>query len=129
MRPIILIRIDKFKLETPIMEHFNTVYYLMLIILGFKMVPYHAEKYVLLLDFNDISFTDIPIMYLYEALEKINLYYCGNSEKTFIYNSKGISYLWYIMSSFIPENQKKRIIFINKGEEDNFLEYIDGYEL
>lgn len=79
MRPIIIIRIDRINLDIPIMEHFNTVYFLMLTILGYKMVPYHAEKYVLLMDFNDISFTDIPIMYLYDALDKINTYYCGNS--------------------------------------------------
>jgi len=43
------------------------------------MIPYHIEKYILLMDFNDISFTDIPIMYLKEAIDKINMYYCGNS--------------------------------------------------
>ena len=60
-------------------EHLNSVYFLMLTILGFKMVPYHAEKYILIIDFNEISFKDIPFMYLREAIEKINVFYCGNS--------------------------------------------------
>lgn len=61
------------------MEHFNSVYFLMLAILGFKMVPYHAEKYVLIIDFNEISFTKIPFLYLKEAVDNLNIYYCGNS--------------------------------------------------
>jgi hypothetical protein len=51
----------------------------MLVVLGFKMVPYYAEKYNLILDFNDISLTDIPYVYLYGSLEKLGTYYCGNS--------------------------------------------------
>jgi hypothetical protein len=88
----------------------------MLVILGYKMVPYHAEKYNLIMDFNHISFSDIPYGYLYDALEKINNYYCGNSEKTFLFNSQGIKNIWKMVSFFLPESQKKRIIFVDKGE-------------
>jgi hypothetical protein len=40
----------------------------MLVVLGYRMVPYHAEKYTMIMDFNDIAFADIPYMYLYDAL-------------------------------------------------------------
>lgn len=83
------------------MEHFNSVYFLMLVVLGYKMTPYHAEKYTLLVDFNDISFRDIPIMYLLDSVEKNRLYYCGDLDKIFIYNSKGIGYLWMLVSHFM----------------------------
>jgi hypothetical protein len=31
------------------------------------------------MDFNDISLTDIPYVYLYDALEKLGIYYCCNT--------------------------------------------------
>jgi hypothetical protein len=49
----------------------------------------------------------------------MNLYYCGSSQRTFIYNSKGnsafyqgIKALWEIGSRLLPEQAKKNIIFI-----------------
>jgi len=79
------------------------------------MVPYHAEKYNLFMDLNNISLANIPYKYLYHALEKISIYYCGNSEKTFVFNAEGIGHLWGFISFFLPESQKRRIIFIPKG--------------
>lgn len=87
----------------------------MLVVMGFKMVPYHAEKYTMIMDFNDIALTDIPYTYLYDALDKMNTYYCGNSERTFVFRSAGINNIWRMVSFFLSENQRRRIIFINKG--------------
>ena len=91
MRPNVILRVDKIDFRQPIQETFNSFYYMMLVVLGYKMVPYHAEKYNLIMDFNDISLSDIPYSYLYESLEKVGIYYCGNTQKTFLYNSAGIS--------------------------------------
>lgn len=79
MRPNIIMRVDKIDLKESMEENFNAFYYLMLVVLGFKMVPYHAEKYNLIMDFNDISLTDIPYVYLYESLDKLGIYYAGNT--------------------------------------------------
>ena len=56
-RPIIIIRADKFDLNLSIEENFNIVYFLMLVVLGYRMVPFHAEKYILLFDLNDMALT------------------------------------------------------------------------
>ena len=65
----------------------------MLVVLGYRMVPYHSEKYVTIMDFNDMEFSKIPFKYLYEIFSKMNVYYCGNSQRAFIYNSKGKYFL------------------------------------
>jgi len=65
MKPIIIVRADKFDLNLTIDENYNYVYYLMLVVLGYKMVPYHNEKYVTIMDFNDMEFSKIPFKYLY----------------------------------------------------------------
>jgi len=51
----------------------------------------------------------------------MGIYYCGYSEKTLIYNSTGINNIWRVVSLFLPENQKKKIVFIPKGSEKNAL--------
>ena len=56
-RPIIIVRADKFDLNLSVEENFNIVYFLMLVVLGYRMVPYHAEKYILLFDLNDMALT------------------------------------------------------------------------
>lgn len=73
----------------------------MLVVFGYKMVPYHAEKYNLIMDFNNISLTDIPFVILYEALDLIGLFYCGCSEKAYIFNSEGVSNIWRVISFFL----------------------------
>lgn len=40
----------------------------MLVVLGYRMVPYHAEKFNLIMDLNNISLANIPYRYLYNAL-------------------------------------------------------------
>ncbi len=74
----------------------------MLVVLGYRMVPYHAEKYNLILDLNDISLTKIPYKYMFTALEKLGIYYCGNTEKTFVYNAEGVGHIWKMISFFLP---------------------------
>jgi hypothetical protein len=73
----------------------------MLVVFGYKMVPYHAEKYNLIMDFNNISLTDIPFVILYEALDLIGLFYCCSSEKAYIFNSEGVSNIWRVISFFL----------------------------
>ncbi len=82
-------------------------------VMGYKMVPYHAEKYIAIMDFNNMSLTDIPYKYIYEVFSKMDVYYCGNMEKAFVYNIKGIGFAWNLISTFIPEHQKKKIEFID----------------
>lgn len=93
------------------------------------MVPYHVEKYNFIMDLNNISITDIPYRYMFAALDRLGTYYCGNAEKTFVFNANGIGSVWNFISFFLPETQKKRVIFIQKGEEKKILEYIDEFEL
>lgn len=72
-------RMDKFDLNLDIEDHFNAVYYLMLVVLGYRMVPYHVEKYNFILDLNNISITEIPYRYMFAALDRLGTYYCGNA--------------------------------------------------
>jgi hypothetical protein len=60
-RPNVIMQVDKF-------DHFNAFYSLMIIVLGFRMVPYHAEKYNFFMDLNNISIPDLPLRYLYSAM-------------------------------------------------------------
>ena len=68
------------------------------------------------MDFNDMDFGDIPFLLLYNIFNKMNIYYCGNSHRTFLYNSKGIEKLWNIGKKLVPENALKNIYFIEKGK-------------
>ena len=79
-------RIDKFDMNLDFDEHFNTMYYVLLVVLGYKMVPYSAEKNVLIIDLSHLGYFDIPFKYLYNALEKLQLYYCANMQGIFVYN-------------------------------------------
>lgn len=54
------------------------------------------------MDFNDMDFGDIPFLVLYDIFTRMNIYYCGNSHRTFIYNSKGIEKLWNIGKKLVP---------------------------
>jgi hypothetical protein len=42
MKPIIIVRADKFDLKMTVDENYNYVYYLMLVVLGYRMVPHHS---------------------------------------------------------------------------------------
>ena len=56
-RPIVIIQASKFDFNMTVEENYNIVYYLMLVVLGIRTVPYHAEKYVCLFDLNNMSLT------------------------------------------------------------------------
>jgi hypothetical protein len=120
-------RLDRYDPKVGIDEHFNSIYYLMLVVLGYKMVPYHSEKNVLILDFDSTSITDIPFRYLWLALDRLQTYYCANVQMIFVFNTKGIGQLWNMVSYFLNESQKRRIHFVQKGEESTILKYIDPY--
>jgi hypothetical protein len=102
MKPIVILRADKFNYEADLDENYNAVYYLMLIVLGFRTVPYYAEKYVCIFDLCGMSFTQIPKKYMYEVMNAMNLHYCGNVEKTYIFNGKGIEPVWNLIKYVIP---------------------------
>lgn len=78
LKPIVILRADKFDYNISLDENYNNVYFLMLVVLGFRTVPYYAEKYICIFDLCGMSLTKIPIKYLYEVINGINLYYCGN---------------------------------------------------
>lgn len=91
---------------------------MLLIVTNFKMTPYHNEKYVTIMDFNDMDFSSIPFMVLFDIFTRMNIYYCGNSHQTFIYNSKGIENLWNLGKKLVSAQSLKNIIFIEKGKEE-----------
>lgn len=115
MKPIVIIRADKFDYNLSIDENYNPVYYLMLVVLGYRTVPYHAEKYINIFDLCNMNMTEIPYMYLFEVFTAMNLYYSGNTEKTFVFNCKGIGSLWTFAKRFVPEHARKKIIFVESG--------------
>lgn len=59
----------------------------------------------------------------------MNLYYCGNTMKTYIFNAKGIGSLWTFAKTFIPESARKKIIFVNEQNKEEILSQIDPNEL
>jgi hypothetical protein len=65
MKPIVIIRADKFDYSLSIEQSYNPVYFLMLVVLGFRTVPYHAEKYINIFDLCDMNMTEIPYKYLF----------------------------------------------------------------
>ena len=42
MKPIVILRADRFNTNIEIDENFNAVHFLMLVVKGYRMVPYHA---------------------------------------------------------------------------------------
>lgn len=68
------------------------------------------------MDFNDMDFSDIPFMVLYDIFTRMNIYYCSNTQRSFIYNSQGILKLWNIGKKLVSENALKNIMFIQKGK-------------
>lgn len=88
----------------------------MLVVLGYRTVPYHAEKYVCIFDLNNAALSELPFQYLLKLTMSMGVYYSGNVERTLIYNAKGINMLWSLGSRFIPEAAKKKIKFVEKGQ-------------
>lgn len=68
------------------------------------------------MDFNDMDFSSIPFLILFDIFTKMNIYYCGNVYKTFIYNSQGVQNLWNIGKKLVPANAIRNIHFIEKGK-------------
>ena len=64
------------------------------------------------MDFNDISIKDIPFKFLFQVFNRMNIYYCGNSHRAFLYNSKGIETLWAMAKVILPANALKNVFFI-----------------
>ena len=118
MKPNIIVRADKFDYSKDFDENMNIVYFLILVVLGFRNVPYHAEKYNCIFDCNNMNLKEIPYKYLYEVMKAMNLYYCGNVEKSIVVNAKGVEPVWMICKRFLPEVARKRIVFIKEENRD-----------
>ena len=101
----------------------------MLVVMGIRTVPYHAEKYVCIFDLNNMPISEIPFRYLKDLVTSMSVYYSGNVEKTLIYNANSIDFLWKIGKRFIPEHAKKKIKFVETGKESEVHELIDPFEL
>lgn len=59
----------------------------------------------------------------------MGLYYAGNTEKTYVFNAKGIGSLYTIAKTFMPQHARKKIVFVNENNKDEILKQIDPYEL
>lgn len=79
----------------------NTVYYVMLVVVGLKMTPYHAERLTMIVDFNHLSLTGIPILSMYDTLKKIGVYYTGFLCRTLCVNAEAVSGIWSFISRFL----------------------------
>ena len=90
-------------LDCPMDQNMNMMYYLMLVIIGYRMVPYHAEKLTTILDFTNVSLSDLPVKLIYEQIKKLGVYYCAFGEKTIVYDLKAIGLVWSLASSFMTE--------------------------
>lgn len=74
----------------------------MIVVIGYRMIPYHVEKYITIFDLNNLPLSDVPVKYLLEIVNLMSIYYCGNLEKTFVYNGKGLGWAWNFLSKLIP---------------------------
>ena len=88
---------------------------MMLIVYAFRLVPYHAEKLTIIADLNNVSLSSLPIFTLYEQMRKIGVFYCGSTERTLLYNSSGIGFIWSFISSFLTDSQKKKLVIVPQG--------------
>ena len=60
-----------------------------------------------------MNLSEIPFRKLFELLGRIGLYYCGNMEKTFVYNTEGLNFLLGLVNKVLPEYAKKKIKFVS----------------
>lgn len=85
----------------------------MYVVQRFRMVPYHAEKYLLVIDLNDMKVSKIPYMKIYKIMHNMSCIYTGFIKRVLILNFSGLGMVWTLVKGFIPERAKKNIIFIN----------------
>lgn len=103
MKPLCIVQIENYPCEKSPEEVFNCVYYLMLVVLGVQAVPYHAEKYTLVIDFSAFKVGSLFSYWnLLEVFKQMVVYYSGNVERTVIYNATGFQKVWYFIKGFIP---------------------------
>ena len=65
MKPNVIVRIEKFDFTKNTEENFGCVYFLILMVLAVRAVPFHAEKYNTILDFTNVRLAGIPYRALY----------------------------------------------------------------
>jgi hypothetical protein len=76
-KPIVVVRIDRINFEESFEYIWNAYYFFMLTVLHYRMVPYHAEKLIFIIDFGTMALTRIPVFSMWEELRKIGVCYCG----------------------------------------------------
>lgn len=84
---------------------------------------------VMLVDLNDMELSKIPMKYIYETLGKMGIYSCGLTEKVIVYNTKGIGWVWTIISKFLPDHSKQKIIFIQNEQYEEVFKFISPDQL
>lgn len=129
LKPIVVIRIDRINFEESFELLMNAYYYFMLTIFHYRMVPYHAEKLVFIVDFGTMALTRIPVFSLWEEIRKLGVLYCGITERTIVFNSTSLGWIWRLVSSFLNENQRRKLVMIPQGQEERTLEYIEPDQL
>ena len=115
-KPILVIRIDRINFQESFELVLNAYYYLMLTVYHYRMVPYHAEKITFIFDFGTLPLTSLPVFSLYDHLKKIGVCYCGITERTILVNAKSLGWVWKMISSFLTEAQKRKLVMVNEGE-------------
>jgi len=88
----------------------------MLIVYAFRLVPYHAEKATMIVDLKNVSLSSLPIFSLYDEMKKVAVSYCGCTERVLLYNASGMGLIWSVVSKFITESQRKKLVIIPEGE-------------
>jgi hypothetical protein len=73
----------------------------MLVVAGYLLVPYHADKYYFFVDLNDMGISQIPFKYISHMISMLTLF--------FVFNSGRIGFLWHLVSGLLPEHSRKKI--------------------
>ena len=128
-KPIIVLRADRIDFKGNFQLTLNAYYYFMLMIYHYRMVPYHAEKALFLIDFGSVSLTSLPILSLFDEFKKVGICYCGITEKTVLFNANSLGWIWKVISGFMNETQKRKIMLIGTGQEEKMLEFVDPDQL
>jgi hypothetical protein len=96
----------------------------MLVITEYKMVPYHSEKYLIIIDLNNMNIAQIPYPRIYSCLTKLSLYACGFTDINYVVNASGIWAVWTFVKTFLPEYAIKKVAFID--DKSKLLDLIDA---